>query len=71
MRRNAFAASQQVAAPRTGAWIEISEPITTTDGFLAAPRTGAWIEIIGIGAVIGIWLAAPRTGAWIEIVFLM
>ena len=32
-------------APRTGAWIEMSQKMVTEQGSGVAPRTGAWIEI--------------------------
>ena len=56
-----------IVAPFTGAWIEIS-PVYSIKSISVAPFTGAWIEISTASLqIFGTCLVAPFTGAWIEI----
>ena len=59
---------EQMVAPFTGAWIEISGKAYTMDDLKGvAPFTGAWIEIAAdILDAVRQRQVAPFTGAWIE-----
>ncbi len=56
-------------APFMGAWIEISNMISSAKFFSkVAPFTGAWIEInLALFRIEVLYEVAPFTGAWIEI----
>ena len=57
----------KTVAPHMGAWIEIFNNSTTSNGFKVAPHMGAWIEIAVIKPASGSIIVAPHMGAWIEI----
>ncbi len=57
----------EIVAPRVGAWIEMSYPITCSASSIVAPRVGAWIEINLFTNCRLLFFVAPRVGAWIEI----
>ena len=59
--------SNQIVAPRVGAWIEILLTVDEYREYRVAPRVGAWIEILSSCNVLSCIFVAPRVGAWIEI----
>ena len=58
--------SDNVVAPRVGAWIETNVACDIGRRGCVAPRVGAWIETGMLKVTDGKTLVAPRVGAWIE-----
>ena len=58
--------TNDLVAPRAGAWIETSSVMYRFTFFRVAPRAGAWIETENLQNIAEDFLVAPRAGAWIE-----
>jgi len=59
--------ADDLVAPFTGAWIEMTISAEQRPSTDVAPFTGAWIEIEVHGGTREPGPVAPFTGAWIEI----